>query len=679
MKKEAKNLELLSPAGGMTQLVAAVENGADAVYIGGKFLNARNRADNFSGKEMKEAIDYAHIKNTKVYVAMNTLVAPDELTAGLNAAADACELGADALIIQDLGFGARLAEQMPGIPLHLSTQATVYNPSGLEASARLGYARVIPARELSLAEIQAVCKAARKTNQEVEVFVHGALCVCYSGLCQMSRVIGGRSANRGECAQPCRLPYTDEDGRHKAYYMSPRDLCLLADLPDLAEAGVTSFKIEGRMKNADYVATVSRIYRKYIDKYLASGGYTIEDSDMEELKQIYSRGGFTRGFYGKVQSKTAPEDFRKYFLSGDLPKHQGRYIGKVVDIPKARDLIDVKLEAPLNMGDGIEVRAEELTGNTITYIKPVGEGILRIGDIRGSVKIGDEIYKTGDAVLNQKAQDSYKNKDGKLIKIDMDFKASLADGIRLTMREDPAPPYRDEPLEITYNMKKGVEKARKKVITPEMVEEQLRKTGGTAFTLRDITIEIEDGTTMSLSTVNKARREAITAFESMKIVRREDVSLSELPTYEISTDNNARLAGVDLPENILTIPSITKGKTDEDLRSKFDRISNGEDPKEVFNLKGDSLEVLINNLGWIREFKDAGFTVYGGPGLNIFNGASAEVFQKMGVIPAYASYELMARPPLMVMEYDFPLSTFLDRKGERYWAAHDNSKTTIEK
>ena len=277
-----KKCELLVPAGGERQFIAAVENGADAVYVGGKLFNARINAGNFDDKELTDAVDFAHKRGVKVYVTMNTLIADDEMKKALEYVLFLYEIGVDALIVQDVGLGAVIRENLPDFPLHLSTQGSVYDLRGVQMAGRLGYERVVLARELSFGEIKEICQ---NTEVEIEVFVHGALCICYSGQCQMSRYFGGRSGNRGECAQPCRLPYKsfDEDGRLVKTFqhpLSPKDLCLIDHIGELAEAGVASLKIEGRMKSAYYIATLIKTYRMLIDEIYAEGG-RLSDKRME--------------------------------------------------------------------------------------------------------------------------------------------------------------------------------------------------------------------------------------------------------------------------------------------------------------------------------------------------------------------------------------------------------------
>jgi putative protease len=282
--------ELLSPAGGMESLRAAVENGADAVYMGGRGFNARRNAENFGEGELMEAIAYAHVRGVNVYITMNTLVSDSEMAEAVDAAGRMYEAGADALIVQDLGFASLLRRHLPGLPLHLSTQGTVYSAEGISALAPLGFSRVILARELTLEDI----RRAAASPVPVEVFAHGALCVCTSGQCLMSSFIGCRSGNRGLCAQPCRLPY-NLDGE-KGYLLSPKDLCALELLPALVSAGVAALKIEGRMKSPEYVATATRVYRKYLDMCAAGGEYRVDRADLGDLQLAFDRGGFTTGY-----------------------------------------------------------------------------------------------------------------------------------------------------------------------------------------------------------------------------------------------------------------------------------------------------------------------------------------------------------------------------------------------
>ncbi|HKM42700.1 MAG TPA: peptidase U32 family protein, partial [Limnochordia bacterium] len=264
-------MELLAPAGSWDALRAAVENGADAVYLGGKSYSARASAANFSPDELKEALDYCHIRGVKIYVTVNTLLREDELKGAISYLGDLYQWGVDAVIVQDLGLIGRARQDVPQLELHASTQMTAHNALDFRAIERLGITRVVLARELGT---EAISEIGKQTRLELEVFVHGALCICYSGQCLMSSLIGGRSGNRGQCAQPCRQPYVVEGLTVPGeYVLSPKDLCLIEHLDALREVGVASLKIEGRLKSPDYVGVVVRTYRAALD----GNKYQIDD------------------------------------------------------------------------------------------------------------------------------------------------------------------------------------------------------------------------------------------------------------------------------------------------------------------------------------------------------------------------------------------------------------------
>lgn len=285
-------MELLAPAGNAVSLCAAVQSGADAVYIGGPKFNARQSADNFSIGDIKTYADYCHLYGVDVHVALNTLIKEKELDALVDYAYELNDAGVDALIVQDLGAAEIIKKAIPDMTLHASTQMTVTSLEGVRYLEDMGFSRVVLARELSEREIEHICKNA---NAEIEVFVHGAICMCYSGQCLMSSIIGGRSGNRGRCAQPCRLPYSiTENGRtlSEGALLSPKDMALINELKRLREIGVSSLKIEGRLKSAEYVSTVVGIYRKYLDNTVP-----VTKEDMTELKNAFSRSGFTDGYF----------------------------------------------------------------------------------------------------------------------------------------------------------------------------------------------------------------------------------------------------------------------------------------------------------------------------------------------------------------------------------------------
>ena len=559
-RTERRKTELLAPAGTPAHLRAAVNSGADAVYAGGKRFSARAGAGNFDDDEMREAAEYCRLRNTKLYVTINTLIFDDEMSDALKYAQYLYETGVDALIVQDLGFASLVRKYMPAFPLHLSTQGTVYSKEGVLAAARLGFERVVLAREVSIADIRGIQEAIKKAGleTELEVFVHGALCFCFSGQCQMSRMRGGRSGNRGACAQPCRLPYYEyafggdkrkDDAVADAalYKLSPRDLCSIDFLGELTDLGISSLKIEGRMKSPEYVAAVVSIYRKYMDLYAGQGFYSVTEDDRRTLSQIFNRGGFTDGyFHGNPGEK---------LMSGSIPKHQGVKIGSVVkrisskgDAGKASrgkgDLIEVIIDKGenLNIGDGVEIRNSEMPGNVVTYIKETADGDgssgvvgergrsrrLIIGDIRGRVNEGDELYKITDKALMEKASLSYAlDRDGKELTVkrcgvSMKFSAHIGERAVLTVTEagresgigsnaGNSTPIGSAPGGICVSVESDckTEEAVNKPVTEERLREQLAKTGGSVFFAEDISIDIDENISIPMSAVNAVRREAL--------------------------------------------------------------------------------------------------------------------------------------------------------------------------
>ncbi len=296
-----RQIEVLAPAGSMECLKAAVLAGADAVYLGGSMFGARAYAKNLTEEEMLEAIDYVHIHGRKLYMTVNTLLKDTELNKLYDFLNPYYKQGLDGVIVQDMGVVSYLRRQFPDLPVHASTQMTITGSYGANLMKDQGLTRVVPARELSLEEVR---KIKEETGLEVECFVHGAMCYCYSGQCLLSSMIGGRSGNRGQCAQPCRLPYAVTDGKPMDL-MSLKDMCTIKLIPELIEAGVDSFKIEGRMKQPDYVYTVARMYRKYVDLYLKKGRdhFKVLEEDLRKLESAYKRRGYTEGYYKQHNGK----------------------------------------------------------------------------------------------------------------------------------------------------------------------------------------------------------------------------------------------------------------------------------------------------------------------------------------------------------------------------------------
>ncbi|HHX50014.1 MAG TPA: U32 family peptidase, partial [Clostridia bacterium] len=360
--------ELLAPAGDVESLRAAVANGADAVYLGGKLFSARQYARNFDEKELEQSIRYAHRRNVKVYVTVNILLDNTELQAAAEYLQFLYNAGTDAIIIQDIGLLYLARQVVPDLKIHASTQMTIHNLPGARFLSQEGVQRIVLARELSLKDIMGIHQG---SSIELEVFVHGALCISYSGQCLMSSLIGGRSGNRGRCAQPCRLPYrlVDDTGKLATrtekvgdYLLSPRDLCTLDLIPELVKSGVTAFKFEGRMKKPEYVATVIRVYRQALDRYLQDpGGFSVSTEEKQQLEQVFNR-DFTTGYFLGNQGRE--------LMSWKRPNNRGVYLGRVLSLNPAKVSVKVRLELPLSRGDGVEywVTRGGRTGVAIDHI-----------------------------------------------------------------------------------------------------------------------------------------------------------------------------------------------------------------------------------------------------------------------------------------------------------------------
>lgn len=337
-----KKVELLAPAGNYEAMLGAFAAGADAVYLGGSAFGARAYADNFSDEEIIQGIHLAHLLGKKIYLTVNTLVKEKEFSALYDFLLPFYRNGLDGVIIQDLGVFHYVKEQFPLMELHISTQMTITGPEGARLLKEEGAVRIVPARELSLTEIKEIKE---KTDIEIEAFIHGAMCYCYSGQCLFSSILGGRSGNRGRCAQPCRLPYKVSQGAEQ-YPLSMKDMCTLSLIPELIEAGIDSFKIEGRMKKPEYAAGVTALYRKYIDLYYNSPeDFTIKQSDYEYLKKLYIRSDIQEGYYHQHNGKSMITPGSPAYAGSDealLTRIREKYLQKRIEIPVAMSAIFLK-------------------------------------------------------------------------------------------------------------------------------------------------------------------------------------------------------------------------------------------------------------------------------------------------------------------------------------------------
>ncbi|GAB4258085.1 DUF3656 domain-containing U32 family peptidase [Thermincola ferriacetica] len=520
--------ELLAPAGSWDALVAAVQNGADAVYVGGRMFNARQYASNFDREELIRAVDYAHVRGVRVYVTVNTLIADNEISELVAYLKFLYETGVDAVIVQDLGM-LRLARSVfPELNVHASTQMTLHNTPGVELVKASGVKRVVLAREMSLDEIK---QAKQRTGVEVEVFVHGALCISYSGQCLMSSLIGGRSGNRGRCAQPCRLHYTLVDERGKIllepeevgkYLLSPRDLRLLHHIPELAEAGIDALKIEGRMKRPEYVATVTRIYRQALDRYaMAPYNFEITPEEDRQLLQIFNR-DFTTGYFMGPPGAD--------LMSYKRPNNRGIRLGRVVNYNRKKATMSIQLDERLNLGDGIEVWVSEggRQGTVVDQIllagNPVESGLpgqTVTVPVKGKVKPGDRVFKTHDALLMRQAQQSFTSpKELRKVNIAMKVRVKAGEPLRIIVEDT-------EGNKAVARTEFIAEEAINRPLTKETIRRQVQRLGNTPFNLATLEIKIDGNIMVPLSEINEARRKALHLLEQQRIMLKRPVAIPE--------------------------------------------------------------------------------------------------------------------------------------------------------
>lgn len=472
-------------------------HGADAVYMGVDKFNARDMAENFDIDGYIQAIEYAHLRGIKVYLTLNTLLKTDEVEEALDLVISLYEKGLDAVIIQDIGMASVIHKVLPKLPLHASTQMSVYSLNQVKFLESLGFKRVVLARELTLKEIEYICK---NTNVEIEVFVHGALCVSVSGQCLLSHVIGNRSANQGKCAQPCRMKYSLflENGKEiikNKYLLSKKDIYGLEYVNKLASIGVKSLKIEGRNKNPEYVYGATSVYKNYLENKKEK----VEEKDKFVLKQLFNRDGLSDGYLNGVKYKSS--------ISLNSPKNTGVYLGKVLD--KYKKYVKIKLEEDIDMHDGIEIYSNEnVVSNIVTCIKDekgnivnekMSKGdIVYIGDFNGGIKKGEKVYRTSSATLNKSLKEEYKKEKKK-----REFNVSL------DVLKDKNISVRVKELNISYEFPYIPQEAKSKSLNIEEVENAFSKTQSEPFKFNLNDTKIEDKLFVPVSILNSLRRDLV--------------------------------------------------------------------------------------------------------------------------------------------------------------------------
>lgn len=512
-----ENLELLAPAGNEESFKAAVNAGADAIYMGLGKHNARVMAKNFTLSSYIECIKYAHIRGVKVYLTLNTLLEDDDIKDALELLIKLYEAGLDAVIIQDIGLASIIHDIMPDLHMHASTQVSAYSLEQVKFLESIGFKRVVLARELTLDEIKYITD---NTNVEIEAFVHGALCVSVSGQCLLSLAIGTRSANKGACAQPCRMRYTlykdNEKMSPKTYLLSKKDIYGLDILDKIIDSNITSLKIEGRNKTPEYVALVISTYRKYIDMYKKDKKINIDSDDEKNLIQMFNRSGKSHGYLDEIKYKDS--------ITTLSPKNTGLYLGEVIE--QKSKFIKVKLEEDIDLHDGIEIYSKKGVVSTIVTCIKDNKGniinkechkgdIIYLGDIKDTVFALDKIYKTSRYKLNLFVQNNYLEKNRRRrdlvlnVNIKMDSPVTLSAIINGEM--------------YTYNTNILPEIAQNKGLTLESIENCFSKTLDTGINFTKVVGYVQKGVFLRVSQLNDIRRNFVEKIEE-KLSKGRDVS-----------------------------------------------------------------------------------------------------------------------------------------------------------
>lgn len=668
-------IELLSPAGNFECLKAAVQNGANCVYFGANLFSARAYANNFDDNELESAIEYCKIRGVKTNLTLNILIKDDELESAFNVAKKAYELGIDAIIVQDLGLAKMLIKNFPDLPIHASTQMSVHNLQGVLELQELGFSRVVLSRELSIEEIEYICE---NSNIEIECFVHGALCISYSGQCLFSSMIGGRSGNRGKCAQSCRLPYelieNDKTTLDKGYLLSPRDLCSLDYLPRLINCGVKSLKVEGRMKSPEYVATVTRIYRKYINLAKSNKTYKIDEQDRKDLMQVFNRGNFSSGHLNPHANKD--------LIFSEKPNNMGLFLGHVAKYNQSKGLITLNLNEPIEIGDTVALEREtgtytisELMSKN-TNIKTANQNdFVTIGRMKGNIKVGDKIYKMSSKQLTTLANSSFEN-DIQTKKIPLNCEIKIVKNSPISMHVSSACDLEIyKKLDIYCEIDTIPTDSIKHPLEKEKVISQIIKTSNTPYNFKNIKIKLDENTFLpNIKALNELRRTALTLVENFaksKIKRTtqkefENITYCNKTNYEKTlslllnkinlNEDYTRLQGI----NNIYIPLkfFTQKKYEQvinDLSKKFNLYiylptiiksnyrnllaSNIEKTINICNIKGFILS-NISNFKFLKDFNTENFEFIANYTFNIFNQYTLYELDKLGINKFTISPEL---------------------------------------
>lgn len=642
-------VELLAPAGDFSCLKAAIEAGCDAVYIGGKLFGARAFSSNFTDDEIIKAINYAHLFGVKVYVTTNTLIYDKEVERFLEYILFLHKNNVDAVIIQDLGMLDLVRQTFPNLEVHASTQMHIHNLDGASFMEKLGVKRVVLARETSISKIKEIKE---KTNIDIEIFIHGALCVSYSGQCLMSSLIGNRSGNRGTCAGSCRQSYSivDENNNiilNNKYPLSMKDLCSLENLKTLLDIGVTSLKIEGRMKSSSYVYTVVKLYRLAIDSYYKNNNIYIDEKELYNLKKIFNR-DFTKGFLFDEENNKV--------INMKRPNHQGVEIGKVINYKN--NVATIKLNDEININDGLRIVGKKDIGVNVNnfYINSKLVKTAKKGDII-TIKVNDKVEKddkvllTLDSKLNEEINNIISSNQRKVL-VKAKFIAKEDKQITFELTD-----FINKVVVISENK---VTKALNKPITKEEIKEKLNKIKDTVYKYESLDIEIDDNIFIPLNIINDLKRKA---FEELNNKR-----LYKIPYKRCEYKRNVKSYPKEKLLNIL----ILKDENIDSLKKKYDYIysSNNIDntilllPRVIDKYKENyNKDVLVGDIGYFNKHKvcitDTSF--------NVVNSYTVAFLHSLGAKRVTLSYELTKKQ----------IEILINAYEERY-KAHPNLELVVE-
>ncbi|MCL2398991.1 MAG: U32 family peptidase [Defluviitaleaceae bacterium] len=637
--------ELLVPAGDMDAAKAAINGGADAIYLGGKNFSARNFAKNFTEEELESLIDYASLRGVKIYITINTLYTNEEMPRVLEFANKMYKIGASAFILQDIGLAHLLKNNLPEIELHASTQMTVHSTDGVKFMEKAGFSRVILSRELSLAEISQINK---EVNIATEVFVHGALCVSYSGQCLLSSLVGQRSGNRGKCAQPCRLPYDllkNNEPIKKGHLLSPKDMMTLEILGDVIKTGVSALKIEGRMKSPEYVYVVTKAYRDQLDNMKPK----IDKSTINDVTQIFNRGGsFSTGYYNTYGDIS--------MMSTETPKSTGVFCGTVINYKKGK--CTIRFSEKMIPGDGIEIWTSKGANVGTGIAKAINDNETAIITIEGNIDIGNDVYKSYDKRLTDETK-KIKSVDIKKTSIIGSIEAQIGKPIKLTLKYKTEPPRENTNTIIVESYSKSiVEKALKAPMDKDEIIKQLSKTGNSPFVIKFENANIDEDIFISKLVLNEVRRDAVEALEkeivkASKRLATANFQISKIPATDIQSpkltvqikdidnldailEHNVSRIYIDFnekniakienlskeqdchPEIFLALPPISRNEHEESIKSRITKL-------EDTNLAG----YLVATYGQLNILQDLGSNkkIILDHNFNIFNNWSKIAFK----------------------------------------------------